>query len=202
MQNVKTYILLRLLGAFEIIIFMKQGLKRFDGTAKETLLSFSILLITMPLSYLATDIKKPLGAEDFSTNYIYFVGTVISVVSFVVSLLLLFAFAKYVTKNTKKIWLFYTIFNWVVAVFIPIAILLYYLKFNEMLDKRMVEDINIFLTLYGYVIAGFVIYRIFNPPWELAAAFACGILVIDQVIYDLIFTIAGIPIVDYMEVFG
>lgn len=202
MQNIKSYILPRILGAFEIAILMRQGLKRFDGTPKETLLSFWILALTTPLSYLATDIKKPLGAEDFSTSYIFTIDTIVSIVAFIIDLLLIYGFAKYVTKNTEKIWLFYTVGNWVSVIFIPLAIIFYYFKFNGLIELKTIEDINILLTLYGYWIAGFVIYHIFRPPWELAAALTLGVLVMGQVIHDAIYRLASIPVVDYMEVFG
>ena len=71
-MSIKTYIGQRLLGAFELAILMKQGLSRFNGTPKEALFSFSVLLAAKPISYIATTIHKPLGTEDYCVPHIFF----------------------------------------------------------------------------------------------------------------------------------
>lgn len=197
-----SYIKQRLKGGLETALLMRQGLTLFDGTPRETLLSFSIIFITLPVKYISTLIHPPLGMDGIDPGKIYGVHFFASCVSMLVGFLVIYGFARYVTKNQEKVWLYYSVGNWVAFVFLPLSFLLLFVKHAGMIGDKTMEDLMLVLTLYGFVIGACIIYNIFRPPWELAGALACFFLVKGQVILDASYTLFDLPIVDYMDVYG
>jgi len=197
-----SYIKQRLKGGLETALLMRQGLKMFDGTPRETLISFSVWLITIPLSFLSTYIHNPIGTEDISPSKTYGVHFLSGCVSMLVGFLVLYGFSRYVTKNQEKLWLFYTVGNWVAFIFIPLNILLMFAKHNGMIGDKIMEDLMLVLTLYGFAIGACLIFNVFRPMWQFAGALACFMLVKDQEILKIFYTLFDFPIVDYMDRYG
>lgn len=202
-MTVKSYILQRLGGAFETALLMPSGIKKFDGTPRETLLSFLVLVISIPLSYISISTFPPLGTHDIETIKVVGVHRFSWAISFLIGLGMIYAFARYVTGgNTQKIWLYYTLANWVTLLFIPLNSFFLFLYAQGVFADKTLTDVYLVIRLYGYLIGGFVIYRVFNPPWELAAAMACFFLVMGQVVLKTSYVIFDFPLVDYMQVYG
>lgn len=192
----------RLRGGFESALLMRQGLSYFDGTPRETAFSFLILLISMPLSYISTHIHPPLGTEDFSPLMIYGVHFFSSMILMLIGFLILYGFSRYVTKNVNQMWLYYTVGNWVAAIFIPVSVLLMGVKYYDLIADKTMEDLMLVLRLYGFLIVGCLIFNVFRPPWELAGAIACLFIVMGNVVLDASYNLWDVPVVDYMEVYG
>ncbi|MBL1148032.1 MAG: hypothetical protein HND56_11480 [Pseudomonadota bacterium] len=193
----------RLIGAFETALFIPSGIERFSGTPRETFISFAVSLISLPLSFVSTRIHPPIGTEAFSADYVFFVHFLSGLASFTIGFLMIYGFARFVTGgNTNRIWLYYTVSNWISLIFIPLGMLFMALRYYGVFEPKTLEDVMLVLRLYGYGIGGYMIYRIFKPPVELAGALVCFILVMGQVVLKGAYTLGGLPNVDYMERYG
>jgi len=202
-MGVFAYIKNRLVGGFETALFLPHGLDKFSGKPRETWISFSILLVSLPLSYLTMHVHQPIGTEGFSLEKIYMVHMFSTVVEMVIGFLMIYGFARFVTGgNTEKIWLYYTLSNWLGFVFLPLGLLFVALRYYGIFGPKTMEDVMLVLTLYGYAIGGFIVYRVFKPPMELAVALVCFILVMGQGVLNASYDLWGLPNVDYMEVYG
>ncbi|TNE32903.1 MAG: hypothetical protein EP349_00585 [Alphaproteobacteria bacterium] len=202
-MSVAGYCKTRLTGAFETALFIPGGVARFSGTPRETLISFAASLVSLPLSFVSTKIHPPIGTEGFSADYVFFVHFLAGLVSFALGLAMLYGFARFVTGgNTNRIWLYYTVANWISLIFMPLGILFMALRYYGVFEPKTMEDVMLVLRLYGYGIGGYMIYRIFKPPVELAGALICFVLVMGQIILKGAYTLGGLPNVDYMERYG
>lgn len=202
-MDAANYIKTRLTGAIETALFIPDGVGRFSGTPRETLISFSILLVSLPLSYLSIIVHPPIGTEAFAAGHIFLVHFLSGIVSFTFGLAMLYGFARFVTGgNTDRIWLFYTMSNWLGFLFMPLGLLFMALRHYGIFEPKTMEDATLVLTLYGYGIGGYMIYRIFKPPVEFAIALICFSLVMGQIVLKGAYTLGGLPNVDYMERYG
>src|SRR5690606_33433020 len=132
--------------------------------------------------------------------HIFLVHFLAGLVSFAVGFAMIYGFARFVTGgNTKRLWLYYTVSNWVGFVFLPLGMLFMALRHYGVFEPKTMEDATLVLRLYGYGIGGYMIYRIFKPPVEFAGALVCFILVMGQIILKGAYTLGGLPNVDYME---
>lgn len=202
-MSAAAYIKQRLTGAFETALFVPGGIERFSGTPRETLISFSILLISLPMSYVSAIIHPPIGTEGFATGHVFFVHLMADIVSFAVGFAMIYGFARFVTGgNTHRMWLYYTVSNWVGFLFLPLGVLFVTLRHYGIFAPKTMEDVTLVLTLYGYGIGGYMIYRIFKPSVEFAVALVCFVLVMGQIVLKGAYTLGGLPNVDYMERYG
>lgn len=169
----------KLLGCFEIFLFMPRGIDRFESTKSQAIKSFLIPIILLPF----TMIVMIALSSGYSWNLLISVHSVRVVVSLALALGAIY-FLVLQFNRVEFFYKFLNAFNWfnipAVALTFPIigALLLGY-------DTSIMESYAIFLTLLGVVYTAFIVSYAFRLPWELGGFIAILCLAIDQNMFSL-----------------
>ncbi len=163
-----------LLGCFEVSLFMREGMARFDDRPGSAIKSFLIPLILAPLL-----LSVLVGfSGGFSFTYLL---TLHSARVAITSALFL-AVVYYMTRHCGReahFMRFVTVNNWMT---IPSTLFLLPVVACLLmgLDASVYETYALFITLAGYVYTAFIIAGCFRLPWEMGGFIAIMGLAIDQ----------------------
>lgn len=163
-----------LLGCFEILLFMKSGIERFETSKASAIKSFVIVLLLFPISVITIMAIK--NESNLSLIVLSEAGHMIGAT--VIFLGFLYYFMKQYNKE-EHFWRFITISNWMS---IPSLIMLtpIFIGLVTGVEMQHFASFAIFMTLLGYVYKGFVLAHCFKIPWELGGFVAIISLAIDQ----------------------
>lgn len=169
-----------LLGCFEVSLFMRQGMARFDDRAGSAVKSFLIPLVLSPLM-LAVLI-------GFSSGYSFVYLLSLHSVRVAVTSCLFLAVVYLMTRQYGReahFMRFVTVNNWMTIpstlFLLPVVVCL-----GLGLDYSAYETYALFVTLAGYVYTAFVIAGCLRLPWEMGGFIAIMGLAIDQNALDLV----------------
>lgn len=178
-----------LLGCFEIMIFMKQGVEQFSDTKRDALRSFFWPIIIIPLALFSFSFHS----TGYPLSLLMVLHGVRMVLTFAITFAIIYYVAKYFERD-QHFWRFVSASNWLN---IPIFILLLPIMFSLVTITGDVEvaaqydalansfqSYAIFITMLSYVYTAFVMTHALKLPWELAGAATIVCLGIDQSAMD------------------
>lgn len=163
-----------LLGCFEICLFMRKGVERFEASKTSALKSFIIVLLLFPISIITIMAIK----NESNLNLL-----VVSEAGHMIGAMIIFlGFVYYFMKQYNKeehFWRFITITNWMS---IPSMIMLapIFIGLGAGVEMQHFASFAIFMTLLGYIYKAFVLAHCFKIPWELGGFIAIVSLAINQ----------------------
>lgn len=163
-----------LLGCFEVCLFMRQGVARFDDRPGAAVKSFLIPLILSPL-LLAVLIGFSGG---FSFTYLLSLHSArVAITSGLFLAVVYFMTRQY--GREAHFMRFVTVNNWMT---LPSALFLLPVLACLVLglDPSAYEAYALFITLAGYAYTAFIVAGCFRLPWELGGFIAIMGLAIDQ----------------------
>jgi hypothetical protein len=178
-------------GTFELALFFKHGISRFPEDKRSALYSFLLpvfllLIWVYPLKLVPTEILGQRGYFELVTIHLLILALFAAVFY-----LMLWLFVKYLGK-TEKYWHLLIMNNFIGLIsftfIIPLEILV-------LLGFHSWEDIFgalIIILCYELSIAGFVIVKTLNVPWQLGASFALLGLFVHDVSQQTIYSLLGI----------
>lgn len=181
-----------LLGTLEMALLMPQGVKRFNNDMSAMFRSFWLIPIVMPFTLYAIHLMQPNVEQIASLSY-GFVAVMFTfkiLVVTVLTLLLGYGFAKHY-ERMEHFCLTVTALNWSglinTLLFLPAVVMVGSGAYAW-------DDIYaylVFLSLYGYLITGFIMTYSFRIPWELGGCLAICFMAINQTSLDIMYWIAS-----------
>lgn len=169
-----------LLGCFEIVLFMRQGITRFNTTKSAALRSFLIPLVLSPVLLMLMALESN-GTPFMLMITIHIPRTMVSIAAF---LLVTYALMRQFNRD-KHFYQFVTATNWLtvpITLFIlPVVVML--LAGTHTIAE--LESYAIFSVIFGYVLTAFVATHALRIPWELGGFVAIVGLCIDQTTLDI-----------------
>ena len=188
-------------AACETLLFLRSGVERFSPTVKSAWLSMLIPVLLAPLTYISTQTAVPLGAEDVDKTVISTVMILRDLTAFGIFILFMYSLAGMIDER-EGFPRMITASNWAGLVFTILCVPILYMHGAQMIDRQTLEDIFIWVLIYQYAVAGFIIWGAYTKlPWELAAALAIFLMFIGDVVHEGYFAAFDIPVVDYFEVY-
>ncbi len=174
-------------GSFEIILFMRRGVERFQNVSKkDAIKSFIIPVLFLPLVF-AVLVKT--SADGYSIPFIISVHFVRIAVGVCVNLYILYFLTKQLNRQ-EHFCRFLVIANWISLFDIILVSPVLFFIFSG-LDLSAIEPYAVFMTLVGYVYMAFIIKSSFRIPWELGGFAAIVGLAVDETLWDIIFFMFG-----------
>jgi hypothetical protein len=178
-----------LLGCFEIMIFMSQGVARFSTTKRDGLRSFIWPAIFIPIALFCFSFHS----TGYSLPLLLTLHGARMILTFAITFVLVYYLSKYYERD-QYFWQFVSATNWLN---IPIFVLLLPIVFSLVSITGEVEtaahydalagtfrSYAIFITMLSYVYTAFVMTYALKLPWELAGAVTIVCLGIDQTVMD------------------
>lgn len=167
----------KLLGCFEILLFMPAGVQRFEGGREQAMKSFIIPVVMLPFLLIVLVALSPEYAWAL-TVFVHFVRIVVTLAAVLGVVYLL---AKQFKKE-EYFYKFLNVSNWcnVPSVLFTVPILYAFLMGH---DIEALESYAVFVTLIGVFYSAFVMTHSFKVPWELGGFMAVAVLAIDQNIF-------------------
>ena len=175
----KDEIFRKLLGCFEVLLFMPRGVNRFEGSKEQAIKSFIVPIVLLPLMLIVMVALSP----GYSWNLLIVIHLVRTVVTIALGLMAVY-FLTVQFKRSEYFYKFLNVSNWFnvsnVALTFPIigALLLGY-------DMTIMESYAIFVTILSVVYMAFMVSHVFRLPWELGSFIAIVCLAIDQNIFGV-----------------
>lgn len=171
-----------LAGCLEIMIFMRQGIERFQSVSRvDAIKSFLIPVMLFPFVFMALVMTSKEG---------HTIPFIISVHFFriVIGAMIYFTIVYFLSKQLDRQQHFYrflVIVNWICLFdIIFISPILLYIFTGA--DVTSVEPYAVFITLLGYVYAAFIITHSFRVPWEMGGFVAIVGLAVDETMWDIV----------------
>ncbi len=164
-----------LLGCFEVVLFMRAGVERFEGTREAAIRSFLIPLFLLPVTLLALIALS----EGFSASLLLSLHTI----RIVLSVVLFFAAVYFLSKQYdrgKYFYKFVTVANWINIPSMILVMPIVFALFVQGVDMESMKVYAVFITMLGYVYSAFIITHCFRFPWEMGGFIAIIGLAIDQ----------------------
>jgi len=182
------------------MIFLREGVSRFDASLRSAWGSMLIPICLLPLIFWTTQFAVPLGADEVSRNVLVPALLLISVLSLVITIGFYYLCAKYFQK-LEAFPRLVTAMNWVGLLFTVLTLPILFMTESGHIDRQTLEDIFIWVLIYQYAVTGFIIFRSYLIPWELAVAVAILTMFINETTRELVFHMSDIPIVDYFDIY-
>lgn len=169
-------------GCFEIILFMRQGVERFQNVSKkDAIKSFIIPVFFLPLVFAVLIMTS---AEGYSVPFLIGVHFARIAVGAIIYLSILYFLSKQLSRQ-EHFFRFIVIGNWVTVFdFVLVLPVLFYLSSGQ--DLSGIEPYAVFMTLVGYVYLAFIITNSFRIPWEFGGFAAIVGLAVDETMWDII----------------
>ena len=172
-----------LLGIFEISIFMKAGVSRFQPDFKMMLRSFFWPALLMPVAVVTASLLSS-DAARHSFDFLLMLHSFRIIATFGLSLGLIYFLAKK-TDRTQYIFQYITTTNWFeIAMFIIVSPILVILMMGGVVDD--IQNYAIFVTCLGVVYCGYIVTHALRIPWELATLVAVSLLFVQETGFDLV----------------
>lgn len=173
-----------LLGVFEISIFMKAGVSRFDPDFNTMLRSFFWPLLVLPVAVVMASLFSPSETMNDSFGLLLFLHFIRIVVTTGLSLTAIYFFAKKIDRSQYMLQ-YITVSNWFeIAMFIIVSPILLILMAGGVVDD--VKNYAIFVVCLGIVYNGYIATHAMRIPWELGTLVAVSLLFIQETGFDLI----------------
>jgi len=179
-QNIKS----ALWGCFEIPLFMRKGVSRFENTKRAAFSSFLVpLLVLIPSAELAK-----LNPQFTGHSYFWIGGSFL--IMFLISASLFYGssyISMWALEKKKSIFAYINAFNWMNVTFfvvnLPFFLLVYFgiFKYEEMIN------LFIFLILFSCAYQAYFITRLLNINWMLGTAIAIMGLLADDLANKIMF---------------
>lgn len=187
--------------SIDLMLFMEPGIRPFENADKYMFLrSFWWTVFFIPITFWSVTVIQPLGAEETDKFLLGLTGALSGLAALLFGMLLLYGFAKYVDRM-QGFFTMVTAANWVGVLMTLLAIIFVSLIGSSDMERKTAEDVLIVFQIYGYAVTGYIAYRSFNIPWQLAAFVAILMLFANETSHDIVYMIADVPVVDYSEVF-
>lgn len=166
----------KLLGCFEICLFMKEGVNKFGSSKQESLRSFLIPILFMPLALYVSALVSD-SSESFFT---YILKGVQIVIGYGLFLTLVYLGAKQFQKqeNFPK---FVTAYNWITLPLMLFVLPIIFIVFTGG-NYEGLKTYAVFITIISYVFTGFIATYALRLPWELGAVVAVISMAIEEVL--------------------
>lgn len=172
----------KLIGCFEILLFMHKGIERF-GTASRTdvLRSFLIPVLLLPVMLVILVLKTP--QMEVSMPFFIMVHAARNVVGTIIYVGILYASAKIMEKR-EYFPLCLVVGNWfsLLQALMAVPVLGYILLGGVEQD---IESYAVFITLLGYVYTGYILTRCLRIPWEMGGLLAIIGMAVGDVLWDV-----------------
>ena len=181
------------LGLFEISLFMRIGVSRFNHDFKHFLQSFIALGLTLPFTLIS--VPHLYWAKDDLRSSSLDVVTMLFGIKFFVSAALLVGFSYIICNVLHKGSLFLkyvTISNWVTLIPLLLYIPCLYVMSRGLQTYDVVYPFLIVFSVYGYAMGTFIAKHVLKIPWELAVFVGICSMAISEGCYKLLFFIANI----------
>lgn len=180
------------IGCAEVMLFMPQGLDRFEVTGGTMIKSFLIPLALMPLALFAifvlgTDVPKT--TDMMTTHMLILLHTVRMVLTMALTLGAVYMVARQYDRH-KHFGKYVVIANWMNIPFTLLTLPIFVAFFGGF-DMESMKSWAIFITIAGYVYTAFVLTHCFRIPWEMGGAVSIVGLAIDQNSFEIANMIQG-----------
>ena len=172
-------ILRKLLGCFEVFLFMPRGVDRFGSSRKQALKSFFIPILLLPLVMLVMVGLSP----GYSWNLLIAIHLIRTVATIALGLgAVYFLTAQF--GRSECFYKFLNVSNWYS---IPTVILTFPIitAFMFGYDMSLMESYAVFITILGVVYMAFMVRYVFRLPWEIGGFIAIVCLAIDQNLFGV-----------------
>lgn len=178
------------LGIFEISIFMRAGVTRFQPDFSMMLKSFFWPLVILPVAVLTAAYMSP-GAPFGLLLVLHVLRLVIT---YALSIALI-AFLATKIDRTKYIYQYITTSNWFeIVMFVLISPILIFMTMGGVMED--IQYYAIFITCLGIVYTGFIVTHALRIPWELATLVAVSLLFVQETGFDVVeFITQNLPMV-------
>ncbi len=169
----------KLLGCFEVFLFMPRGVDRFEGTREQAIKSFVVPIVLLPF----TMIVMVALSSGYSWNLLIAVHFVRIVITFALAIAAVYFLVKQFNRG-EYFYKFLNVSNWfnvpAVALTLPIigALMMGY-------DMSVMESYAVFVTILGVVYMAFMVSYVFRLPWEIGGFVAIVCLAIDQNLFGV-----------------
>lgn len=168
-----------LFACFEVFLFMRRGISRFEVSHSAAVKSFIITFLTCPatlilMSYLSPGVSYNLVFSLNMARLIFAGAFFLTAVYFLVQ-----HFGR-----AQHFYRFMLIWNWMN---LPFTLLLLPVLWGIALGSPMenLESYSVFITLTGYVYSAFIITSCFRIPWEMGGFITIIGMAIDHNLWNL-----------------
>ncbi|MCB1721748.1 MAG: hypothetical protein H6860_02260 [Rhodospirillales bacterium] len=169
-----------LLGTFEISLFMRSGVERFEVGVDQVLRSFLWPLVALPIALIVTLFLS----EGYSPWLLLILHSVRILLTYALSLILVFFFCKRVNRM-EFLYKYIIVQNWFeLALLALIAPMLVCLSIGMPVEQ--VENYAVFITVLSYVYCGFILTYSLRIPWEMGGFIAVSFMFIDETAFDVL----------------
>lgn len=178
-------------GAFALCLFSRDGIAAFDTGWGQALRSFWPGILTTPLFVWFVMLKPEDSLKGYPDWQIAANVLLHIVFSTIVWYGVMWLFAGQL-KARDKFPLFVSAGNWtgtaMLLVFLPVMAAIVFGWGNE----DQLERVMILLTLYAYGVTGYVAFKSFPIPWQMAGFVAVSSIFVNETTRDILYLIQGI----------
>ena len=168
-------ILNKLLGCFEITLFMKTGINRFPPEKRDAIKSFLVPLLLAPPTLMILVLKSP----GYPVGLLFALHGARIILVTVLFLFLMYHFSKHLDRK-NGFFQFVSVGNWMnIPVFLLLIPILVVLLTGGTIEGS-IESYAIVITLLSYILTGFVATHTLRIPWEMGGAIAVISMFINQ----------------------
>lgn len=180
----------RFYGAAQLALFMQAGLNAFEDDRKKALTSLIIpILCAVPGLFYGVYFPAA-DLESAPASDIVAIGLLRLVITFPLALYLVYHISGWLDRKDCY-WRWLHASNWISAVFFIVMGVPRLLVASDVFTKCYMYQYTVFLEVYAYGVSGYLFYRAFKINAFLAVGLACFMLLINQEVGRLMFSVFG-----------
>lgn len=179
-------------NGFDLILLMRSGIDGFPDDVAAARQSFLAPLALFPLTMVFAVFQPPIGMDDLALWRIELVLSIHMVISWCLFLLVVYWLSG-VMERRAHFFRFVSAYNWATAAYSVTVLPFLPLRAFDVLSQSDMYVFGTILALYGYVVTGFILWRVFLIPLALASALSIAGMFIAETLWDLIYLTQGLP---------